>query len=66
MSKRIFEIIQDINGRVGFQWDDEDKQELAELIVQECQNRVEQYIRDCREISSLPDTVIMKHFGVEE
>ena len=66
MSKRIFEIIQDINGRVGFQWDDEDKQELAELIVQECQNRVEQYIRDCRDISSLPDTVIMKHFGVEE
>ena len=66
MSKRIFEIIQDINGRVGFQWDDEDKQELAELIVRECQNRVEQYIRDCRDISSLPDTVIMKHFGVEE
>jgi len=41
-------------------------EKFAELIVRECQNRVEQYIRDCREIGSLPDTVIMKHFGVEE
>jgi len=36
MNRRIFEIIQDMNGRVGVQWDDEDKEELAQLIVQEC------------------------------
>jgi hypothetical protein len=41
-------------------------QRLAELIVRECQTRVEQYICDCGEIGSLPDTVIKKHFGVEE
>ena len=40
-------------------------EKFAELIVQECQDRVEHYIRDCGEIGSLPDTVIMKHFGVE-
>jgi len=39
---------------------------FAELIVRECQERVEHYIRDCGEIGSLPDTVIMKHFGVEQ
>jgi len=36
MNRRIFEIIQDLNGRVGVRWDDEDKEELAQLIVQEC------------------------------
>ena len=40
-------------------------EKFAELIVRECQTRVEQYIRDCGEIGSLPDTVIMKHFGVD-
>ena len=39
---------------------------FAELIVRECQSRVEQYINDCGEVASMPDTVIMKHFGVEE
>jgi hypothetical protein len=38
---------------------------FAELIVRECQLRVEQYINECGEIASIPDTVIMKHFGVE-
>jgi len=38
---------------------------FAELIVRECQDRVEHYSRDCGEIGSLPDTVIKKHFGVE-
>lgn len=38
---------------------------FAELIVRECQSRVEQYINDCGEIGSLPNTVIKKHFGVE-
>jgi hypothetical protein len=41
-------------------------EKFAELIVRECQDRVEHYIRDCGKIGSLPDTVIMKHFGVEE
>jgi hypothetical protein len=42
-----------------------DKEKFAELIVRECQSRVEQYIKDCGEIGCLPDTVIKKHFGVE-
>ena len=42
-----------------------DMEKFAELIVRECQLRVEQYINDCGEVSSIPDTVIMKHFGVE-
>ena len=43
-----------------------DVEKFAELIVLECQLRVEQYINECGEIASIPDTVIMKHFGVEE
>ena len=43
-----------------------DKEKFAELIVRECQRQVEQYIYECGEIASIPDTVIMKHFGVEE
>jgi len=39
---------------------------FAELIIRECQHRVEQYINECGEVASMPDTVIMKHFGVEE
>lgn len=41
-------------------------EKFAELIVKECQFRVEQYINECGEVASMPDTVIMKHFGVEE
>ena len=41
-------------------------EKFAELIVRECQHRVEQYINECGEVASMPDTVIMKHFGVEE
>ena len=62
MSKRIFEIIQDINGRVGFQWDDEDKQELAELIVRECAGIVE---TESERGTDHTITQILKHFGVE-
>ena len=43
-----------------------DVEKFAELIVRECQRQVEQYIYECGEIASIPDTVIMKHFGVEE
>jgi hypothetical protein len=49
MNNRIFEIIQGINGQVGLQWDDEDKEELAELIVKECLTacqRVHDYCED--------------------
>ena len=42
------------------------KEKFAELIVRECQHRVEQYINGCGEVASMPNTVIMKHFGVEE
>ena len=48
----------------GIHWDNVD--EFAELIVRECQLRVQQYINNCGEIASIPDTVIMKHFGVEK
>ena len=48
----------------GFYTDTRDKI-FAELIIKECQLRVEQYINDCGQVSSIPDTVIMKHFGVE-
>ena len=41
-------------------------EKFAELIVRECQLRVEQYINECGEVASMPDTVIMKHFGVGE
>jgi len=42
------------------------KEKFAELIVLECQHRVEQYINECGEIASMPKSVIMEHFGVEE
>jgi hypothetical protein len=42
------------------------QKKFAELIVRECQHRVEQYINECGEIASMPKSVIMKHFGVEE
>ena len=44
----------------------EHAEKFAELIVQECQHRVEQYINECGEVASMPESVIMKHFGVEE
>ena len=40
-------------------------EKFAELIVRECQHRVEQYINECGEVASMPKSVIMKHFGVE-
>lgn len=42
-----------------------DKEKFAELLIQECQSRVEQYISDCGEIGSLPDSVIIEHFGLK-
>jgi hypothetical protein len=65
MSKRIFEIVQDINGRVGFHWDDEDKHELAELIVRECASLFPHQFTDEQRQRRI-DRTICKHFGVEE
>jgi hypothetical protein len=40
---------------------------FAELIVKECQACVSQYIHECGyEVASLPDSVLNRHFGVEE
>lgn len=74
MNNRIFEIIQDMNGRVGLQWEYEDKEELAELIVQEC---IEQCSKALVEHTGQPSVThnyavglcqdnIKEHFGVEE
>jgi predicted ATP-binding protein involved in virulence len=41
-------------------------EKFAELIVRECQLRVERYIYECGEVASMPDAVIMKHFGIKE
>ena len=41
-------------------------EKFAELIVRDCQSRVEQYIYHRGGVTSMPDTVLIKHFGVEE
>ncbi len=63
MNNRIFEIIQGINGQVGLQWDEEDKEELAVLIVKECCD----IVRQCRFAPDEDAIVneIVHHFGVE-
>lgn len=37
---------------------------LASLIVNECNRLVDQYIRDCGEVASLPYRILEDHFGV--
>jgi hypothetical protein len=69
MNNRIFEIVQDINGRVGLHWDDEDKHELAELIVKECAlvlTRHGTYFSGEGEPYHYAASLIEEHFGVEE
>ena len=67
MNERIKELLlQATTLRVPFIEFKVDQEKFAELIVRECQHRVEQYINECGEVASMPDTVIMKHFGVEE
>ena len=39
-------------------------QEFAELIIQECQSRIEQYVHECGQIGCLPEYVLNRHFGV--
>ena len=65
MNERIQELMK--QSMVEYQFDMRfSPEKFAELIVRECQLRVEQYINECGEVASMPDTVIMKHFGVEE
>jgi hypothetical protein len=67
MNQRIFELIQDINGRVGVQWDDEDKEEFAQLIVKEClkiMDDEDDYAIECS--ARMAAYRVKKHFGVEE
>lgn len=40
-------------------------EKFAELIVQECNNRANQYISDCGEVASLPERILEEHFGVK-
>ena len=70
MNERIFEIIQEMNGRVGLQWDDEDKEELAELIVKECGYCADIFaVAGCPvymdPTETKPSDYIKKHFGVK-
>lgn len=56
MNNRIFEIIQDLDGRVGLQWTEADKEELAELIVKRCIQLIdEENARLCEYQNSLPE-----------
>jgi hypothetical protein len=40
-------------------------EKFAELIIRECQSRIELYIRECGEIGCLPEYVLNRHFGVK-
>ena len=42
-----------------------DYEKFVELIVEECNNRANQYIRDCGEVSCLPDRILEEHFGLK-
>jgi hypothetical protein len=61
MNERIFEVIQELNGRVGLLWTKEDKEEFAELIVRECID----VVSNCNLVDDDPILDIRKHFGVE-
>lgn len=70
MNNRIFEIIQGINGQVGLQWEEKDKQELAELIVKECVNNLKIHSTcfdgDVGRGIKTAARLTKEHFGVEE
>lgn len=42
------------------------QEKFAELIIAECNKRVNQYIGDCNEVTSLPEYILEEHFGVKE
>ena len=67
MNERIKELMKQAGTDSSGKWMGvEHAEKFAELIVQACQHRVEQYINECGEVASMPESVIMKHFGVEE
>lgn len=41
-----------------------DIEKLADLIVQECNKRANQYIHDCGEVGCLPERILEEHFGI--
>ena len=42
-----------------------DFEKFVGLVVEECNNRANQYIRDCGEVSCLPDRILEEHFGLK-
>ena len=62
MNNRIFELIQALNGIRGLLWTEEDKEELAQLIVLECLNNM----KNCDGDLNFAIWKTKKHFGVEE
>lgn len=53
---------QDIRAGAGFMQTYNLK--FAELLIIECNARAQQYIAECGEVNSLPDHVILTHFGL--
>ena len=37
---------------------------FAELLIRECNTQVVNYVAVCGEVSSIPDYVILEHFGI--
>ncbi len=62
MNNRIFELIQALNGIRGLLWTEEDKEELAQLIVLECLSNME----NCDGDLDFAIWKTKKDFGVEE
>jgi hypothetical protein len=65
MNERIRELLSQAGVHYEVMPKDTVYEKFAELIVKECQHRVEQYINECGEVASMPESVLMKHFGVE-
>lgn len=70
MNERIFQLVGQAISEVPFPMDFNKEhavfaEKFAELIVQECNNRANQYISDCGEVASLPDRILEEHFGVK-
>jgi hypothetical protein len=69
MNKRIVELIENQNGHRGLIWTEEDKEEFAELLINECINVInKRYMGDNNredfEVRRCVDD-LKKHFGVE-
>ena len=53
------------SGRPHWVLFERDVTQLADLIRAACQQQVDQYIQNCVEINSLPESVLKELFGVE-